>query len=139
MNPDGLKQLGLTPEPISQVPVANVLQIATDRRRSAEIEKNVGELGNQISNLEVQVKQSLDDVKNLKAEADKLNKNADGTQQSTKELQGSIRQTHTLVVVGLYILIFMLVAIIVTVVLYEIQTINQNNQQIIHLLKGSTS
>lgn len=51
------------------------------------------------------------------------------------DLTNKVNELSTLLKVGFIILLVMVGAIIVSAVLFEIQTINQSNQQIIDLLK----
>lgn len=53
-----------------------------------------------------------------------------------KDLSDRVTQLDTLMKVGFYILIIMVAAIIVSAVFFEIQTINQTNQQNTILLQA---
>ena len=125
---DGLSQSDNNP---ADVPAANLL----GNNPSVDVVAQLSDIAKQNQSLEVQVKQTLQDVEKLKSESKKLNESARETQDSTKNLQSSIKSTNNLVVVGMYVLIAMVAALVIAVVVYEIQTMNQNNQQIIEMLK----
>jgi len=67
--------------------------------------------------------------------AKKASEKADKTSDETKQLQEDSKNTRSLVIAAIYILIFMVVTMAITITIYEIQTVNQNNEQIIQLLK----
>ncbi len=136
MKPDDLNRIdGGGSLSIGQVPPSNLLQEAASLKKATNLEQTVGKLAEQIQGLEVQVKNTLNDVEGLKGDAEKLNKSASDTQQDTKDLQDANKQTHSLVVVGLYILIAMLVAVVIAATVFEIQFLDSNNQKTVNLLQ----
>ena len=110
---------------------AEAHQLKKANRLSNETEIKTPDLSQlvlQAQQTEMIAKDALESANAATAMAGELGRKSEARDDETSKLQDSISQTHNLVVVGLVIILIMVAAIIVSVVIFEIQAVSVRPQ-----------